>query len=243
MTTRSSSFERALNDLRDALKKSLSEVETRVARTAEDVKVRVEERKRLAEALTLNERLYAIFCDVRFYPSWITNHPESVCDLVTNVNVTETGDHVDVVFAFRERRYALNWESHWSSAPVDQPTRYADLKLCDDSGAVLYAAWLSSQWDETGYHSIGVKAFVPAGWIEDVIELSERVSTLKRSASLRWEEQRLEQERQNFGLDQGDGELQRVAKHLAVSVGNVGSSDNPSRAAGRRVGAWLRRLL
>ncbi|MGH8071938.1 MAG: hypothetical protein ACRERE_43250 [Candidatus Entotheonellia bacterium] len=233
-----SPIDKALGALRTALNQTLTQREADLARSITNAAATVEQRKALAVTLNLTERLFEIYEEIRFYPSWAVNCPEELCSAVADVNAPQ--DHRDelaVAFTLNGTRYSFLYAGHWTTFPDGDSSYYADLSLTDSSGKALYTLWLERGEFRTRF--IDIKAFVPGPWIADFLELSERIAILKRERALRAQEKQLKEQIERFGLDQKGDEITRLTTQFGVQV----ESSTEESAFMRRVGRWLAGLI
>lgn len=217
--TKSKKLERAIRELRKVLRSSLKKIEKDVARAKADVNEATGKRKTLAEALSLTHRLYEIFDDARNYPTWTRHGGELVCELVSDVEVSEADqDHCNVGVTLQGQRYSFSWKStnHQELDPEDSPAEGGKLTLADVDGRVLYAASLARYWGDSDYDTVDIRAFMPGQWVISFVELSEHVRVLHAKASLGWRKKILDDERQAVWLRDGDAELKRVALRFGL---------------------------
>jgi hypothetical protein len=194
----------------------------------------------LAVTLNLTERLFDIYEEIRFYPSWAVNCPEELCSAVADVDAPQ--DHRDeraVAFALNGTRYSFLYTGRWTTFPDGEGSYYADLRLTDSNGRALYTLWLERE--EFRNRFIDIKAFVPGPWIADFLELSERITILKRERTLRTQERQLKEQIERFGLDQSEDEIARLATQTGVQVESSAEESALMRRAGRWLGGLIRR--
>jgi hypothetical protein len=229
-----SPIDKALAALRTALSLTLTQREADLARSSTKAAATVEQRKALAVTLNLTERLFEIYEEIRFYPSWAVNCPEELCSAVADVDAPQ--DHRNergVAFTLNGARYSFLYAGRWTTFPDGEGSYYADLSLTDSNGMALYTLWLERGEFRTRF--IDIKAFVPGPWIADFLELSERIAILKRERTLRTQERQLKEQIEGFGLDQSEAEIARLATQFGIQV----ESSAEESTFMRRVGGWL----
>lgn len=113
-----SPIDKALAALRTALRSTLTQRKADLARSSTKAAATVEQRKALAVTLNLTERLFEIYEEIRFYPSWAVNCPEELCSAVADVDAPQ--DHRDeraVAFTLNGARYSFLYAGRWTTFP------------------------------------------------------------------------------------------------------------------------------
>jgi hypothetical protein len=194
---------KALHQLREALCKELNDLERKLQLSRERNQPGVEQRKELAKSLKLGERLLRIVTEIKYYPSWSERDPAWVCDLVSTISVTEKSVHdYTVEFEFNNRQYAIEYEKEWFIPPLGDESGpyYGHITLRSREGVELFTeGFRESEYGLVEF--LDIDAFQLAGWLEDLLELAERIDALKRERELRRELEKIETQRKRFGLD------------------------------------------
>ncbi len=164
----------------------------------------VERRKELAKSLRVGERLLLVVGDVKYYPSWSKGDAVAVCDLVSNVVVAEQSIHdYTVEFQLKERKYAIEYEKHWFVGPDGDASGpyFGHITLRSGEGLELFTGRFSEGEYGGRVEFYDVDAFRPGAWLDEVLELAERIDALGQERRLRYELGEVEGQRERFGLD------------------------------------------
>jgi hypothetical protein len=245
---------KALDTLRRSLLEHLAAQESKLVADETEVKAKVDQRKELAQALALNERLFRLYEEIRFYPNWARTHPDAVFPLVQNVVLVNesgdrdlanktSGDRDTVNFEFHNHRYALKVRFSWQHIEKDS-ILFEYLSFTGERGHLLFEGQRSIEWDGV-HHSYGdVLAFVPSNWVDEILELSERIEALKVARRLKGRQLSLESAQEKFGIGQHDVEVIQMASRFGVQLPTQGepSKSVGARVAGGVVGKWWRAL-
>jgi hypothetical protein len=200
----SESVGKALQQLHEALRGQLSDLERKLQLSRDRIQPGVEQRKELAKSLSIGERLLLIVGDIKYFPSWSERDPAWVCDLVSNIVVTEKSIHdYTVEFEFNNRRYAIEYEKHWFVGPDgdDSGPYFGHITLRSREGVELFTGRFSEGEYGGRVEFYDVEALRPGDWLGELLELAERIDALDRERELRHELGEVKRQRDRFGLD------------------------------------------
>lgn len=191
----------ALQQLRDALTAQLRDLERELQLSRERIQPSVERRKELAKSLRLGERLLLVVRDITYYASQSERDPAAVCGLVSNVVVTEKSIHdYTVQFEFKQRRYAVEYTEYTGYEWEDGTFRrsgHVTLRSLD--GVEVFTGRFSEYGGPVKFDDI--EAFLPGAWLEEFLELAERIDALGRERTLQYELGQVQRQRERFGVD------------------------------------------
>ena len=108
-----------------------------------------------------------------------------------------------VQFEFKQRRFEIEYEKHWFVGPDEDASGpyfgHVTLRF-PDSVEVFTGRFSEGEYGGSiEFHD--VEAFRPGTWLDEFLELAERIDALGRERTLRYELGEVQRQRERFGVD------------------------------------------
>ena len=163
-----------------------------------DVLTQVEQRKELAESLSLGGRLLRIYDEVKFVPDDRKDLLRRYRCVVSGREVQGTDLTTIIRFNLRSKGYVLRFRE----PPVSYEEVNAYLDLCKATGEVLFSVRLKFEVDDTTQQwlPVDVDAFIPGDWIKDFLVFSMQLAAETEQPKTQPDTEETEELKRRFGL-------------------------------------------
>ncbi len=256
---RDTKIQHALSDLRSAFAESLRHLERDVATDAERVSEKIEKRKEFARSIDLSARIFSIYDNIKYYPSWSQHCPDNVCPSISNVRFEKPekslygNDKESLDFEFKGKRWSFAFENHRVILPDGADGGYSGrLSLVDSAKNLLFEGCYEQDEysasykphhrkeafvpDEVVHQPLDIEAFVPGDWTVELLELSEEIAATRRESDLKHQRAEHLEQRQRFGLVTDDSDLDTLAEQVRQYATHSLAEVNPSNEKEKRQG-------
>jgi hypothetical protein len=240
---RETRIQRALRDLRAGFEESLRSLERDAATDATHISEKIEKRKELARSIDLSGRILSIYENVKYYPSWSQHCPDYVCSSISNVAPFEQsekslyGEKVSLDFEFKGKGWSFAFRGNRVILPDGADGGYyGGVSLLDCAKNLLFEGRYERGEYSSSYKPLDIDAFVPGEWVVEFLELSEEIAATRREADLKHKRAELQEQRQRFGLDKNDSDVEKLSRHVKQYTEESQPEVSTSNAIERRQG-------
>lgn len=238
---RETKIQRALSDLRAAFAESLRRLERDVATDAAHASEEIEKRKELARSIDLSARIFSIYDNIKYYPHWSQHRSDYVCSSISNVTLFEKSEkslyrHEESLdFEFRGKGWSFAFQGSRVILPDGADGGYyGRLRLLDSAKNLLFGGRYERGEYSSSYNPLDIEAFVPGEWAVEFVELSEEIAATRRRVDLKRERAELQEQRQRFGLDKDDSDMEQLTRNVSQYSAQSQPDVNPSNATEKR---------
>ena len=195
-------IEMAVQHLRSTLNKQLSNLENNLKTTSGDIHEVVEERKRLAKQLQLDQKLTEIYEEVKLYPTW--SQWDVDCE-IDNPKGEKRDKENDISFSLNGHAYKFTFYDEDSMGSDYLPRARLSLRDGFDKLLIEIKVTFSEHVGSVGlllWKPCDVSAFVPGAWIQDFLEFYEKflANIKQRNLKEKYKQQTVKDLKNKFGL-------------------------------------------
>lgn len=202
-------IESAVQNLRTTLKEELSDLERNLKAASGDIHAKVAELKSLCKKLQLDQKLLAIYEEVKNYPQWSTREDwlqskYRLCE-IDDPKGAEREKERDISFSLHGHLYKLTYHDEGSRLIFGDYVHLTQLSLRDGFNNLLIEIRISVDVDQFGVMSKpdDVNAFVPGTWMQDILECYEKFQANKTARNIRekYDQEKVQNLKEKFGIE------------------------------------------